>query len=109
MSADFHEELEIDAYELQIRDILMTAISVNMRSFRHELAEEVHPSLQVNMPATVIRSREVVHAWGEGRAHLMDAIVPAKQKHISVFLSVEEPLVPLLYLLPILLRESAGV
>lgn len=61
------------------------------------------------MPAAVIRPREIVHARSERGTHLMDAIMPAKQKHISVFLGTEEPLIPLLYLLPILLGKSTRV
>lgn len=109
MSANLHKELEIDTNQLQVRDVLMTAIPVNMRSLSHELSEEVHPSLQIDMPTTVIRPWEVVHPRGERSPHLMDAIMPAKQKHVSIFLGVQEPLIPLLYLLPILLRKSTGV
>lgn len=45
MCANLHEELEIGAYQLQVGDVLMTAVPVNMRSLCHELGEEVHPSL----------------------------------------------------------------
>lgn len=88
MSADLHKELEIDTYQLQIRDVLMTAIPINMRSLSHELGEEVHPSLQVDMPTAVIRPWEVIHPRGERSPHLVDAIMPAEQKHISIFLGI---------------------
>ena len=62
VGADLHEKLEVDAYELQVGDVLVTAISVDVRSLRHELGEEVHPGLQVDVPSAVIGPWEIIHA-----------------------------------------------
>ncbi|CAM6006166.1 unnamed protein product [Sphagnum balticum] len=80
-----------------------------MRDFNHELGEEIHPGLQVDVALGELGSGEVVEAGVEGGAYLADAVVPFEDVDFPVLLRAEEPFVPPLHLLPVLRPESDGV
>lgn len=80
-----------------------------MRCLDHELSEEVHPWLEIDVGFGIPRAGEIIHAGCERSLRLVDTVLPFKQQHISIIsLSAQEPIVPFLYFAPILCRKIDG-
>jgi hypothetical protein len=56
------KKYEIVSNQFKIRYVLIAALRIKMGCLNHELCEEVHPRLKVDMPYAVERPREIIHA-----------------------------------------------
>lgn len=97
-----NEEFEVTFDQLKSSNVIIVVLVVNMRSFHQKFSKKIHPSLEVDLTFAHHGPGKIVHSRSERSAFLIQTIMPLEKHSLSIFLSIHKPLIPFLYLQPIL-------